>query len=111
MYNTLSYILFLTIIFIIIFKIGNVLYKNGFLFIMKSFQNDFEKSTATNKILRIGFYLVNLGYASLSIIFWQNIKTVGEMILVIISELGILILLLGIMHYINILVIKNLKSK
>lgn len=109
-YQIISYIVFLGISFFITIQIGWVLYKNGEVYLLEIFQyqTDFVKSI--NKLLLIGYYLVNLGKAALEIMIWEKIYTLTDVFRVTGQKLGNLLLLLAIMHYINVIGL-NIYSK
>ena len=75
------------------------------------FQNDLEMTQNVNKLLLIGYYLINLGATTITITLWDNVESIHEMISTFSSILGKTILLLVIFHYNNIFWIKFLNRK
>ena len=108
--NIITYSLYLPIISLITIKTGWSLYKNGELFLVALFNNDKAMVERINKILLIGYYLVNLGYAVITISYWESITTEIELINSLTFTLGKLILILAILHYNNIFWLKQLKK-
>ena len=80
-------------------------YTNGLVYAMQIFNNDKQLTLSTNKILLICYYLLNLGYTLFSIGTWPQIHDIAQMIADLSSKMGILLLLLGIIHITNMLVI------
>lgn len=99
--NPAAYTIYLAVTVYITVYVGRVLYKSGQPFLEDSFHGQKEMATAYNNFLLTGYYLVNLGYASLSISGWGGITNWVQLTEEVSSRLGILILLLGIMHYVN----------
>lgn len=110
-FNIISYLIYLPIVFFITIKIGWILYKSGEVFLCNTLQNEPEIVASLNKILLIGYYLINLGAATITIAFWETIQTSSEMINILSDTLGKTILVLGVLHYNNIFWIKFLNRK
>ncbi|WP_298422252.1 hypothetical protein [uncultured Kordia sp.] len=110
-FNILSYIIYIPIIFFITIKVGWILYKSGEVFMCDMFKDDTEIVASLNKILLIGYYLINLGSATITIAFWDSVSTSYEMMNALSDILGKTILVLAILHYNNIFWIKFLNRK
>lgn len=100
-YNVAAYFVYLPIIFYVTVYVGRALYKSGEPFLVDSFHGHAQMAKAFNTFLLTGYYLLNLGYATFSISSWDAIQNLTQLIEDVASHLGILILFLGIMHYIN----------
>ncbi len=110
-FNIISYLIYIPIIFFITVKVGWILYKNGEVFLYSILTNDAEIVENLNKILLIGYYLINLGAATITIAYWETVATSYEMISTLSDVLGKTILLLALMHYNNIFWIIFLNRK
>lgn len=110
-FNIISYIIYLPIIFFITIKVGWILYKSGEVFLCDLFKNDEETAQSLNKLLLIGYYLINLGAATITIAFWDAVYNSTQMIAALSDVLGKTILALAILHYNNIFWIKFLNRK
>jgi len=64
--------------------------------------HDEEFVKAINNLLLLGYYLVNIGYVLLVISFWEPIQSVAQMLQVLSTRIGGILLLLAILHYFNI---------
>jgi hypothetical protein len=100
-YNIAAYCVYLPVIFYITVYVGRALYKSGEPFLVDSFHNNKVMAKVFNMFLLTGYYLLNLGYATFSINGWGSISSFSELIEDVSTHLGTLVLLLGIMHYIN----------
>ncbi len=100
-YNILSYIIYLAVSFYITVWVGLILYKNGRYYMMEMFDKNEALVNAVNKLLLMGYYLINLGYATVVIRYWTHINSFRGLIETTTFKLGIIIVTLAIMHYIN----------
>jgi len=103
--NTLAYIIYLFITYLITVRVGFIFYRNGRIFILGLLKNDVSLTDAINRILLVGYYLVNLGYAALMISTWDRIVNWTELLSSVTIMTGKIVLTLAIMHYFNMLVI------
>ncbi len=104
-FNILAYLIYLPITTIITLWVGYILYKNGEPFILKQFNNDRETTLLINRILLVGYYLINLGYCFWIVSQWKTLDSVKIMLNSLSETIGIIVLGLGLMHYLNILVL------
>ena len=58
--NILAYIFYLLITYIITFKVGLIFYRNGKIYILKLMRGNEHLSASINRLLLIGYYLLNL---------------------------------------------------
>ena len=109
-YNILTYCIYLPIISLIMIKIGWLLYNNGKIFLVRLFNNKNSLVDQVNKLLLVGFYFVNIGYAIYTIAYWELVTNTVEIVYSLSNHLGIMILSLAILHYNNLFWL-NYKSK
>lgn len=109
--NILAYSIYLFITGIITVKVGQVFYTNGRHYILAILQGDEKLTDFINKILLIGYYLTNLGYAALMLRQWKTIYSFSEMISSVSSMTGKIVLTLALLHYINMYVIVLIGKK
>jgi len=89
-------------------KVGWLFYTYGEIYLLHLYQHNTELVTSINNILLIGYYLLNLGYAIITIAYWENLSSVLEVISSISDHLAIIIIGLAIMHYNNIIILNYL---
>ncbi|WP_199693902.1 hypothetical protein [Sorangium cellulosum] len=90
--------------------IARTLFKNGAVFLEDVFADNPRMAEAVNRLLVVGFYLVNLGYASL-ILKADPSTTVAGGIEVLSSKLGLLLLSLAVMHFGNLYVFHRIRRR
>jgi len=110
-FNIIGYIIYLTLTTIIIYKVGNICYNNGNIFIKNLIKEEIELSLQINKTLLIRYYLLNIGYSALTIVSWNKIETVTYLIEIISEKISFIILIIATLHYSNIYLIKKLIHK
>ncbi len=103
--NTLAYIIYLFITYLITVRVGFIFYRNGRVFILDLLKNDVSLTDAINRTLLVGYYLVNLGYAALMISTWDKVISWTTLLSSVTVMTGKIVLTLAIMHYFNMFVI------
>ncbi|MFY7733214.1 MAG: hypothetical protein ACOVSR_06995 [Bacteroidia bacterium] len=100
-YNFISYLIYLPITFYNTVIVGWVLYKKGIVFLIDAFNSNVELASILNKFLLLGYYLLNLGYAAVSILIFSEINSITQLIEELSKRIGMLIIGLALMHYFN----------
>lgn len=103
--NTIAYLIYLIVTYLITVKVGWLFYRNGRVFILGLLHRNTTLGDAINNILLVGYYLVNIGYATVMISTWNTIHNWTEMMTVIITMTGLILVSLGILHCFNMLII------
>lgn len=103
--NTLAYIIYLSITYLVTVHVGLSFYRNGRTYILSLFRGDAGLTDFVNKLLLVGYYLLNLGYAAVMIRFWDTITTWTELLTSICTMTGKIMLTLAVIHFINMSVI------
>lgn len=113
--NLITYILYILLSVIIVVLVGNWCYKNGEIYILNYFPEDIRFANGINKLLRIAYYLLNIGLVVFSLISMREITTSIAAILEICTRLSDVLLIIGTLHFINIftlfIIYKQFKNK
>ena len=109
--NILGYIIYLTITIFIIIKVGKICYRNGNIFVSELIPDHEDLCQKVNQILLLGYYLLNIGYCAMTLIQWENIEILSELIEAIALRTATIISIISILHYINIYIITNYIQK
>jgi hypothetical protein len=91
--------------------VGRTLFKNGRIFIVEAFHGDERAADSVNHLLLVGFYLVNFGFVSLFLRMGERPQTLMEGIEYISTKLGVVLVVLGGMHFFNMRNISNMRSR
>jgi hypothetical protein len=89
--------------------LARTLGQNGRVFLHKVFADDPAFGDAVNRLLVVGFYLVNFGYACLHLV-GGHASTGREAIEVLATKLGSLLLVLAAMHFGNLFVFNRIRK-
>ena len=102
-YNIITYCFYLLITAVVILIVGKTLYKNGRPFLINVFHGNSSLADSINKLLLVGYYLVNIGYTVVALRVWQKISSVQSMTEILAYKIGLIIFILGIMHVFNVI--------
>ncbi|WDF79306.1 hypothetical protein PQ469_04730 [Mucilaginibacter sp. KACC 22773] len=110
-YFILTYFVYLLVSIALTVWVAKVLFKNGRVFLVDIFHGNNELADSVNKLLVVGFYLVNIGYMSLTLKETGSIGSAQVVVEVLSYKLGWIILILGGMHFLNLVVFFKLRSR
>jgi len=105
------YIMYLVITIVLTVWVAHTLFRNGKLFLIDIFHGNKELAQAVNNLLLVGFYLVNLGYAVYTLRILETITTSREVVEVLSLKVGKIILILGCMHFANMIIFYKLRKR
>jgi len=110
-YFICTYAFYLVISIILTVWVANVLFKNGRIFLVDIFHGNTQLADSVNRLLVVGFYLINIGYMSLAM-KEENVIGSTQVVLEVLShKLGWIILILGAMHFLNLTVFFKLRNR
>lgn len=104
-YNLIGYGIFIFLIALIIVRVGKICYRNGNIFVAALIPTHLELCQQINKVLLVAYYLVNIGYAAMTLVNWETITSLLQLIEVIAIKVSIIICILSFLHYLNILIL------
>lgn len=84
--------------------VARTLHKNGRVFLVEVFGGDEGLADSVNHLLVVGFYLINLGYVSLALKIGYQIETMRAGIEALSWKIGLVLLVLGGMHFFNLFI-------
>jgi hypothetical protein len=90
--------------------LARTLFRNGQVFLEDVFKDAPRMADAVNRLLVVGFYLLNLGYAAL-LMKAEGGATVLEATEVLAWKLGALLVSLGVMHFANLLLFYRIRRR
>lgn len=101
-YNFQAYMIYLPIVIALTVLVSQFLFKNSKTFMIDIFHQKEDIAMATNSLFKIGFYLLNIGFALCIIEFFQ-IETVERLVVAVSRKIGGFSIYLGIMMLLNLL--------
>jgi len=96
----ITYILYLHASAWITFWVGHSLHKNGRYFLVEAFDNE-AIADAVNKLLLVGFYLINIAYTLLVLQEEYAVTSVRGIIETVCNKVGLIVFVLAVMHFFN----------
>jgi hypothetical protein len=105
------YVAYLVITILLTIWVAHTLFRNGKLFLVDIFHGNKELAQAVNNLLLVGFYLVNLGYAIYTLRILGNVDDGRVLVEVLSLKIGAIILILGGMHFFNMLLFFRLRKR
>ncbi len=109
--NTLTYILYLFLTYLITIHVGLSFYRNGRIYILGLLHGDDRLTDFINKALLTGYYLLNLGYAALMLRTWETVTSWPQLVAGIATMTGRIMLLLALVHWCNMAIIYLIGQK
>jgi hypothetical protein len=110
-YLTITYSIYLLLSVSLTVWVGRTLYKHGRIFLIEIFHGSSDLADSVNKLLLVGFYLINTGYAAFALSTSHSVDDVTSMIERLSLKVGGIILILGFMHFFNLFVLFRLRRK
>lgn len=110
-YIVITYTLYLILSISLTIWVARTLSKNGRIFLVDRFQQNVPLADSVNHLLVVGFYLINLGFISLFLKLGIDIAKPQEIFEALSSKIGVVFLVLGFMHFFNLLIFAKLRRR
>ncbi|MFM8469977.1 MAG: hypothetical protein ACKODH_08405 [Limisphaerales bacterium] len=91
--------------------VAKTLHKNGRIFLVDSFGGNEPLADSVNHLLVVGFYLMNIGYVTLALKYGVEIANAREAVETFSTKIGMVLMVLGIMHFFNLLVFSRMRRR
>lgn len=101
MYVSITYAIYIILSLWLTIWVATTLFRNGRLFLIDAFHGNKEMADAVNHLLLVGFYLLNIGFIALFLRFGSKPTDLIEAIEYISTKVGIVLVVLGGMHFFN----------
>lgn len=110
-YTIITYSFYLPISILLTIWVARTLFKNGRVFLVEIFHHDLTLADSVNKLLLVGFYLINIGYAVFTLKVFGTLTGAQDVIETLSEKIGWIILVLGGMHFFNLFILFNLRKR
>ena len=100
-----TYFMYLAISVALTVWVARTLSKNGRVFLVNSFESDERLADSVNHLLLVGFYLIKKGYVTHALKLRDKPVSAQEAIEFLSTKVGLVLLVLGAMHFFNVFVI------
>lgn len=105
------YIIYLLIGVPLTVWVGQTLHRNGRVFLLEAFHGKEDMADSVNHLLLVGFYLINVGYVLLGLPLGTKPGTTQEAFEFLATKLGLVLLVLGAMHFFNMFNFDKMRKK
>jgi hypothetical protein len=107
----ITYAAYLVISIFLTVWVARTLHKNGRVFLIEVFGGDEALADSVNHLLVVGFYLINFGYVTLALKIGDVITSTQEGIEALSYKIGLVLLVLGGMHFFNLLIFQRIHRR
>lgn len=105
------YVVYLAVSLLVTVLLGRTLHRHGRCFVISCLNGDVQAADAVNNLLLAGFYLVNIAFVALVLKSDIDVVTCRQSVDLLSTKLGIVMLTLGVLHFLNLIVLGFLKSR
>ena len=110
MYVVYTYLAYLVLSVGITVWVARTLFKGGRVFLVDAFRNNEALADSVNRLLVVGFYLVNIGYVTLALKYGDKPDTLAEAIEFTSTKVGLVLVVLGAMHFLNLYLFSRMRK-
>jgi hypothetical protein len=106
-----TYVVYLLIAVPLTIGVASTLSTNGRVFLADVFGDRLELADAVNKLLVVGFYLLNLGFVMLYLRSGSQVYDLTGLFEALSVKIGIVMLMLGVVHFMNVWVFNSIRRR
>jgi hypothetical protein len=110
-HTVLAYLVYLPVAVAMTVWVARTLHRNGRVFLVQAFHCNEGMADSVNHLLVVGFYLVNLGFILMALRYGGKPADAQETIEFLSTKLGIVLLVLGAMHFFNMFNFDKMRRK
>ncbi len=111
MYIVVCYAAYLAVSLAVTIWVAQTLRHNGRSFLVDAFHGNGQLADSVNHLLVVGFYLINIGYVTLALRTGAQVETARSAIELVCDKIGVVLLVLGGMHFFNLYVFNRLRLR
>jgi hypothetical protein len=107
----LTYVIYLLISIGLTVAVGRALSRSGREFLLEVFDGNAGLAEAVDRLLVVGFYLLNLGFVTLTMQTLGNVEGARQVLQLLSVKIGEVLLVLGVLHFANLAVFARLRGR
>ena len=108
---TASYLAYLTVTVPLTIWVASTLSTNGQVFLEDVFTDNSALAEAINKLLVVGFYLLNVGFVLLYLRTGETAYNLASLVEVVSVKIGVVMIVLGLIHFTNVYVFNSIRRR
>jgi hypothetical protein len=109
--TVVTYLVYLAISISLTVWVARTLFHGGQAFLDDAFNGEERLSHSVNRLLVVGFYLINFGFVALNLRVYGEIIDTRESIETLSMQVGLVLLVLGGMHFFNLYVFSRIRRR
>src|SRR6266850_3926607 len=106
-----TYLAYLGISVALTIWVARTLHKNGRIFLVDSFLGNEPLADSVNHLLVVGFYLINIGFVTLALKYGDKATDTQTALEILSSKVGFVLVVLGIMHFVNLVTFSKMRRR
>jgi hypothetical protein len=110
-YTVFAYLLYLPIALAMTIWVARTLHRNGRVFLVAAFRGNEAMGDSVNHLLVVGFYLINVGFITTALRYGTKPADFEGMLEFLSTKLGVVLLVLGAMHFFNLFNFDKMRRK
>lgn len=110
-HTVIAYLIYLTVSIAMTVWVARTLHRNGRVFLVQAFHGRDDMADSVNHLLVVGFYLINLGFIAFALRYGTKPNGWQETIEFLSTKLGVVLLVLGAMHFFNMFNFDKMRRK
>ena len=111
MFVMYAYLSYLVLSIGITVWVARTLHTNGRLFLVDAFHGQEALADSVNRLLVVGFYLINLGWMVGSLRTYQTLDTARLTLEFLSDKIGTVLFVLGVMHFFNLYLFNRFRRR
>jgi hypothetical protein len=111
MFVVYGYFVYLAISIAVTIWVARTLHRRGRIFLVDAFHGREELADSVNHLLVVGFYLINMGYVAFALKSSINVSSLREEMELVSDKIGLVLLVLGGMHFFNLYVFSRIRKR
>lgn len=111
MYVVACYTAYLVISLWVTIRVAQTLERSGRPFLIDAFHGNGDLADSVNRLLVVGFYLINIGFVTETLRYTGEVATVRSAIELLSDKIGLVLVVLGAMHFLNLYVFNRLRKR
>ena len=110
-WTTATYLTYLAVTVPLTVWVARTLSSNGDVFLRDVFGDDGDLAGAINRLLVVGFYLLNVGFVMLYLRVDDAVLALPDLVEVVSLKVGVVMVVLGLVHFTNVYVFNAIRRR
>jgi hypothetical protein len=106
-----TYLAYLFVTVALTIWVARVLHHNGRVFLIDSFGGNEPVADSVNRLLVVGFYLINVGAVALALKYGKPADSVQSAMEYLGTKIGLVLVILGVMHFLNLYIFSRMRRR